>query len=185
MKMPNWGLVAGLLLCLANGCGPALPASQVAQAPAAATVHPATVELAPDFTLAALEGPPITLSDLRGRWVLVNFWATWCVPCRQEMPYLAALAETHRDTLTVLAVNMREQPEEVAAFAAELEIDLPILLAPDNQTLLAYGVRGLPMSFLVAPDGVLAQRIAGPVQPSGLDIPSTVTPKQVGARKPA
>jgi thiol-disulfide isomerase/thioredoxin len=109
------------------------------------------------------------LSALRGRWVLVNFWATWCLPCREEMPLLAAAAQEHADTLTVLAVNMREQPEEVAAFLAELGVSLPVLLDPDDATLLAYQVRGLPVSYLVAPDGAIARRILGPVQPGDLE----------------
>lgn len=167
-------LAAGLLAGAASSCAAPLPDKSAPGAAVAAL--PTAAELAPDFTLATLDGGTLTLSSLRGRWVLVNFWATWCAPCRQEMPYLAALAEAHRDTLTVLAVNMREERAEVAAFTAGLGIDLPILLDPDDSTLLAYGVRGLPMSFLVAPDGSLAQRIPGPVQPGDLDLAGTFAP---------
>jgi thiol-disulfide isomerase/thioredoxin len=121
--------------------------------------------MAPDFTLETVDGDSITLSALRGRWVLINFWATWCAPCRDEMPYLAALAETQSDTLTVLPINMRERLDQVRMFVGELGIRLPILVDPDDATLLAYGVRGLPVSFLIAPDGTIARRIVGPVQP--------------------
>jgi thiol-disulfide isomerase/thioredoxin len=176
------GLLAGLLIWSAGGCAAsaavrpaeagsgALPA---ATAPAPAPIAPASApeqpsEIAPDFTLAALDGGSVTLSDLRGRWVLINFWATWCLPCRDEMPLLAAAAEEHGDRLTVLAVNMRERPEPVAAFLTELGLDLPVLLNPDDATLLAYQVRGLPTSYLVAPDGAIARRIMGPVQPGDL-----------------
>jgi thiol-disulfide isomerase/thioredoxin len=120
-------------------------------------------EVAPDFALVTLDGATMRLSELRGRWVLINFWATWCAPCRDEMPYLDRLAATHPDRLTVLGVNMRERATEVAIFADKLNLRLPILLAPDDATLLAYNVRGLPISILVAPEGTIALRIAGPL----------------------
>jgi thiol-disulfide isomerase/thioredoxin len=140
----------------------------------AATALPSAVELAPDFTLGTLDGGTLTLSSLRGRWVLINFWATWCAPCRAEMPYLDTLAADN--LLTVLAINMREQPEEVRVFVAELGIDFPILLNPDDATLLAYGVRGLPTSFLIAPDGTIARRILGPVQAADLTLAGVSIP---------
>lgn len=162
-------LLLSVLLLPASGCAPTTSADRhpPRATTAMATIIPA-IDLAADFTLATLDGGSITLSALRGRWVLINFWATWCIPCRDEMPYLSELAHTEGDTLTVLAINMREGPETVAAFVAELGIDLPVLLAPDDATLLAYGVRGLPMSFLVGPDGALVKRIPGIVQPDDL-----------------
>jgi cytochrome c biogenesis protein CcmG/thiol:disulfide interchange protein DsbE len=165
-----WGPLLCALLLVVGGCAPALPAGEAA--PGAGTASALAPQAAHDFTLTTLDGGSVTLSDLAGRWVLVNFWATWCAPCRDEMPYLASLADAHSDTLTVLAVNMREQPDEVRAFAAELGLRLPILLDPDDATLLAYGVTGLPTSFLIAPDGSLARRIPGPVQPGDLLLPA-------------
>jgi thiol-disulfide isomerase/thioredoxin len=126
---------------------------------------PASVQPAPDFTLTTLDGDRIQLAALRGRWVLVNFWATWCAPCREEMPYLHQLAVEHSDQLTVLAVNMRESEQEIAAFVDELDLELPVLLAPDDATLLAYNVRGLPLSVLIDPSGAVVRRIAGPIAP--------------------
>lgn len=123
------------------------------------------LDAAHDFLLPTLDGATLRLSDLRGRWVLVNFWATWCAPCRDEMPYLDRLATDHADRLTVLAVNMRESEATVRAFVEELDLHLPILLAPDDATLLAYYVRGLPISVLIDPDGMLVRRIVGPVLP--------------------
>lgn len=116
-----------------------------------------------DFALAKLDGGDVRLSDLRGQWVLVNFWATWCAPCREEMPYLARLARAHGGDLAVLAVNMREPSSVVAPFAAELGPELPILLQPDDATLLAYDIRGLPVSVLVDPDGMVVLRTMGPL----------------------
>jgi cytochrome c biogenesis protein CcmG/thiol:disulfide interchange protein DsbE len=87
------------------------------------------------------------------------------------MPYLAELAAAENNRLTVLAVNMRERPEQVRAFLDEVGVQLPILMMPDDATLLAYRVRGLPVSFLVAPDGTIARRIPGPVQPDDIMLP--------------
>ena len=124
----------------------------------------ATQELAPDFTLATSDGKVIQLSALRGRWVLVNFWATWCAPCRDEMPYLDSLATRHANRLTVLAVNIREPRQDVAAFVAELDLQLPVLLAPDDTTLLAYAVRGLPgFVYWSRLTELYALRVVGPV----------------------
>ena len=133
------------------------------------TATPFASEAAPNFTLPQLTGEPLALADLRGRWVLVNFWATWCVPCREEMPYLDRLAAEQAELLAVLAVNMREPESVVSAFAEELGLNLPILLQPDDAMVLAYGVRGLPLSVLVAPDGMLARRIVGPVVPGDVE----------------
>ena len=121
------------------------------------------LDVAHDFMLPKLDGGVVRLSELRGQWVLVNFWATWCAPCRAEMPYLEHLASEHASDLTVLAVNMREPPAVVASFVAELGLDLPILLQPDDATLLAYDVRGLPVSVLIDPDGMVALRAVGPL----------------------
>lgn len=121
------------------------------------------LEPARDFELPMMDGGTVRLSDLRGRWVLVNFWATWCAPCREEMPYLEHLASEHADTLTVLTVNMREPPAVIVPFALEIGLDQPILLRPDDATLLAYDVRGLPVSVLIDPDGMVAMRAMGPL----------------------
>jgi thiol-disulfide isomerase/thioredoxin len=133
--------------------------------------EPAAAELAEplepahDFALSTLDGDTVRLSNLRGRWVLINFWATWCAPCRDEMPYLDRLAADHANQLSVLAVNMRESKTTVRAFVEEFDLHLPILVAPDDATLLAYYVRGLPVSVLIDPDGMVTQRIVGPIQP--------------------
>ncbi len=121
------------------------------------------LEPASDFYLPMTDGATVRLPDLRGQWVLVNFWATWCAPCREEMPYLTHLASEHAGDLTVLAVNMREPPGVITPFVVELGLDLPILLQPDDATLLAYDVRGLPVSVLIDPDGMAALRAVGPL----------------------
>jgi thiol-disulfide isomerase/thioredoxin len=148
-----------LAFLLLAGCGPT--DQQSASAPAAATPTP---ELARDFTLTTLDGESVSLSDYRGQWVLLNFWATWCSPCVEEMPYLSRLA-AERD-LVVLGINFKEDAASVAQFVAEKGIDFPILLEPDDITLLYYGVRGLPRTFLIAPDGALAHTAIGALRPA-------------------
>lgn len=147
-------LLVWLLIGLLGACSP------VPQTPT-----PAPDPLAPDFQLTALTGDSIALHALRGHWVIINFWATWCIPCREEMPYLQRLADQYGDKVKVLGVNMREQPAEIEAFVTPAHVRYPILLQPDDATLLAYGVRKLPLTVVVAPDGCIARQQFGPLQP--------------------
>lgn len=124
---------------------------------------PPSTEVAPTFTLATLDGAELSLAELRGRWVLVNFWATWCLPCREEMAYLQRLAQEDPDEVIVVGVNMRESPEVVQDFVAKTGVSFPILLNPDDATLLSYDVRGLPLTAVIAPDGSLWEQIVGPL----------------------
>ena len=128
-----------------------------------------TSEPAQEFALPALDGGEVRLSSLRGQWVLVNFWATWCAPCREEMPYLDRLSMQYAGRLAVLAVNMRERAQTVAEFAEAYDLHLPVLLEPDDATLLAYDVRGLPTSYLIDPEGNIVSRRAGPITPEWLE----------------
>ncbi len=149
-------VLLALLVCLA-ACATQSPTLSGRSAPAPTNLP------AYDFMLAALDGRTIRLSDYRGRSVLVNFWATWCVPCREEMPLLERSMREFGPGLAVLGVNMRETPDEVRRFAAQYGITFPLLLNPDDATLLAYLVRGLPVTFVIGPDGALLERIDGPM----------------------
>ena len=83
----------------------------------------------PDFTLETVDGKTVSLSDYRGRPVVINFWATWCAPCREEMPLLQETYDAHRDDgLVVIGVNVRETPEKVKRFLAEVGVEFPVLL---------------------------------------------------------
>jgi thiol-disulfide isomerase/thioredoxin len=164
MKRYGWRRLLALLLAMGVGAGCASPAPAGVPGASPATSTP---ELARDFTLTSLAGDPVSLSDYRGQWVLVNFWATWCIPCIEEMPYLERLA-TERE-LVVLGVNFKEGADTVAAFVAEHRLTFPILLAPDEVTLIVYGVRALPRTFMVAPDGTIAYQIAGAIDPETFD----------------
>ena len=125
---------------------------------------PQTGFLAPDFTLTSLDGSAVRLSDLRGKPVLINFWATWCGPCRAEMPHIQAAFETHSDDgLIVLGVNQMESLPSVASFVQEFGLTFPIPLDDDGTASQAYQVRGLPKSFFVDADGVIRDSFTGPM----------------------
>lgn len=119
---------------------------------------------APDFTLQDMDGESHTLSELRGNYVLVNFWATWCPPCRKEMPSMEYLHKKYRDRpFRVLAVNQWEDPDHVFSYMGELAVfpSFPILFDPKSTVSEHYGVRGLPTSFIVDPEGRLVYRAIG------------------------
>jgi thiol-disulfide isomerase/thioredoxin len=143
-----------LLLCAA--CTPAVM-------PSTAVPPTATAYLAPDFSAATLDGGSLALSDLRGRWVVINFWASWCVPCAAEMPVLQRIADEYADTVSVVGVNMREDHAQVSASVAEWGIRYPILLNPTDEAVLAYSVVALPQTLVVAPDGELVWRSFGEI----------------------
>lgn len=119
---------------------------------------------APGFTLKDMDGKPHALRDYRGNWVLINFWATWCPPCRKEMPSLEKLYQRFRDwPFRVLAVDQWEDADLVFSYMGELNVfpEFPILFDPESRVAEAYGVHGLPTSFIVDPQGRIAYRAAG------------------------
>jgi thiol-disulfide isomerase/thioredoxin len=110
---------------------------------------------APDLSLDALDGRHFSLSGLQGKIVLVNFWATWCPPCRSEMPAIQAVYQAHRDELVVLAVNEAEDPEIVKGFVGSYAFGFPILLDRDGSTGRQYQVMALPTSFFIDRAGTI------------------------------
>jgi thiol-disulfide isomerase/thioredoxin len=118
---------------------------------------------APDFTLPTLSGGPLRLSDLTGKVVLVNFWATWCIPCRTEMPAIEALYQRYRGRgLEIVAVNLDTlSTAGVEAFAKEVRVTFPIALDPAWATAKAYRVHGLPTSYLIDRAGHVVVREIG------------------------
>lgn len=119
---------------------------------------------APDFTLSTLKGETLSLDALRGSPVIVNFWATWCVPCRIEMPALQSLYDDYADSgLHVLAINLGEPRAAVVQWAESFELTFDILLDPDGGTAVSYGMRAPPATFVIAPDGRIVRVFYGPV----------------------
>ena len=116
---------------------------------------------APDFLLQTTANEELRLSDLRGQPLVVNFWATWCGPCRAEMPALVRLEAEHAGVARVIGVNQGESAEIITAFADELNIVYPLLLDPGNAVNRQYGVRGLPTTLFIDRDGVIRDQIVG------------------------
>ena len=112
---------------------------------------PSLPDQAPDFTLASLDGEPVALSALHGRTVVLNFWATWCGPCRLEAPQFSSFAEANRD-ITVLGIAADGPASKLRRAREDLGITYPILLG-DPQVLSAYGITTYPTTVVVGPDG--------------------------------
>jgi peroxiredoxin len=127
-------------------------------------------EAAPAFRLAGLNGQTASLSDYRGKTVVLNFWATWCPDCREEMPTLEALQRKfHSDGLEVVAASVDDAGRTaVLPFVARYSPTFTVLLA-DPSTARAYGVRAIPSTFLIGPDGRVIRQYAGALEPSQLE----------------
>jgi peroxiredoxin len=150
------GTIALALLLVAGAWwvvfGAERPASPVGEG------HPA-----PDFTLRQLDGSEIALSSLRGRVVLLNFWATWCKPCEEEMPAMERLhAKLGGPDFELLAVSVDEGDDEVRAFRDRLGLGFTILRDPEKQAATAYQTYRFPESWLIGRDGNVVARYIGP-----------------------
>jgi cytochrome c biogenesis protein CcmG/thiol:disulfide interchange protein DsbE len=142
------------------------PLDSILRANAAAQVG----KPAPAFTLPDPNGVTYTLDDFRGQVVLVNFWATWCEPCREEMPELDQLARDYRDAgLRVLAVNVLEDGPKIREFGEELELDLPLLADRRGEAYKAYNVQALPSTYVIDAEGVIRDVRLGVVTRRYLD----------------
>ena len=109
---------------------------------------------APDFTLKSMAGTNLRLQEQRGQVVLVNFWATWCGPCRQEMPHLNALYDKYRASgFMLLGVNIDDDPRAAAALAAKLGVRFPVLLDTDKKVSKVYDMSAMPATLLIDRDG--------------------------------
>ena len=144
-------LAVVLVVGVAGGAGLLTPALRVG-------------DRAPDFALADLDGEPVRLADYAGRPVLVNFWASWCLPaCAEEFPVLAEALEAHADTgLAVIGIVYRDRSEAARAFGNQLGATWPLAMDPGERVARAYGVFGPPESWLVGPDGIVVSRHIGP-----------------------
>jgi peroxiredoxin len=130
-----------------------LPAASRARAAALVT---GSGEPAPPLALRDLDGREVRLDRFRGRTLVLNFWATWCVPCVKEMPSLQRLRDRlASEGVAVLLVNNRESAARIEPFLAKIDIDLPVVRDPDGSAHRTWGVRGFPTTFVVSP----AQRI--------------------------
>jgi len=121
-----------------------------------------TPGLAPDFTLKTLEGKEITLSQLKGKVVLLDFWATWCGPCRESIPHLIQLYKNYRESGFVLVgMNVdKGDVEVVRRFVKSMDIPYPVVTAPED-VVRSYRVTGIPATFLIDKGGKIREKMAG------------------------
>ncbi len=136
--------------------------------PGAAADTPSTLHavadrpMAPEFALADMDGVLHRLSDYRGQVVIVNFWATWCPPCREEMPSMQRAWEQIRDEdIVILAIDVGEDEDTIFTFTADYPVEFPLLLDLDSRVIQEWPVRGLPTTFIIDPQGRIAYRAIG------------------------
>jgi len=145
-------LVASLFPLTAWGAGGAVP------------------KTAPDFTLKTLDGKSVSLSDYRGKVVFLNFWASWCPPCRQEMPSMERLNEVFgKKDFVILAVNVEKGPDTVRAFLKDYPYTFAVLLDPEATAQEVFGVYRFPESFLIDKSGRIVHKFVGAQDYSRVD----------------
>jgi cytochrome c biogenesis protein CcmG/thiol:disulfide interchange protein DsbE len=119
---------------------------------------------APDFALSPLDGSaPVTLANLRGKPVVLNFWATWCVPCFEEHPVLVGTARRLGDRVRFVGVIYQDSADTVKSFLARQGSSYPTLMDPGGRTAIAYGVFGVPETYFIDPSGKIAAKQVGPL----------------------
>ncbi|MCH7484807.1 MAG: TlpA family protein disulfide reductase [Chloroflexi bacterium] len=139
-----------------------LPAALV---PAGASIKAEEGALAPDFLLEALNGDETRLSDFRGQPVVLNFWATWCAPCRKEMPQFIEAYDVHRDEgLVVVGLNLQESESIIRPFVDDFGINFPVLIDRDGEVGDDYRLLGLPATYFIGRDGVIESLFIGPFE---------------------
>jgi cytochrome c biogenesis protein CcmG/thiol:disulfide interchange protein DsbE len=149
-------IIVGALALIAVAIGLMIVTKDDAPSTAASMTDTARASLAPDFTLAGVEDSKITLSDFRGHYVLLNFWATWCPPCQAEMPELQAYYRDYRTQgFILLGVDVQEDAATVSAFLQKNGFDFPVALDMTGMVHAQYGGSALPLSFLIGPNGEL------------------------------
>lgn len=151
--------VSGLILagCVSSTPTPPAPAPPAPPAPTPAQ-GPEVGKLAPDFKLQSLDGQTVSLGDFRGKPVLLNFWASWCGPCRAEMPFLQEIYEDKEWSgkgLVILTIDIGENPSVVKEFMENYDLSFPVLLDIDQDVALEYNIRAIPTTFFIDKDGII------------------------------
>lgn len=172
-------LLAAVVAALLAGCSqpqPAVPADAGAPdgaAPASAPAQPAvrvTTAAQPALELDTLDGGRYVLAEHRGKWVVVNFWATWCSPCLKEMPELSAM-HALRDNIEVVGLAYEDtSADELRAFLAQRPVTYPVAIADPYAPPADFATpRGLPTTYLIDPDGNVAHHFLGPVTAADIE----------------
>jgi cytochrome c biogenesis protein CcmG/thiol:disulfide interchange protein DsbE len=135
----------------------------------------ARADPAPAFVLPTVTGDALALADYRGQVVLVNFWATWCPPCRAELPDLVSYYHDHADRgFALVGVNEQETAAQVADYLAQNRLDFPVALDMDGRVMQQYGVTGMPSTFLINHEGQIVRMWTGMITRATLE--SAITP---------
>jgi len=151
-------VVAGLYVINRNWIAPVAVRQARASALAAAGPHPA----APDFSLAGIDGGKVSLADYKGKVLMVDFWATWCGPCREEIPQFVELQNRYRDEgLVIIGISKDDDPEPVRRFYQEFRMNYPVAMGTDELDQLYGGVIGLPTTFVIGRDGRIYAKHTG------------------------
>lgn len=117
---------------------------------------------APEFQLKSENGKTHSLKDYRGKLVILNFWASWCPPCRAEMPSMERAWKKIKDqNMVILAVNVGEDADTIFEFTGQYPVTFPLLMDSDSSVIAEYPVRGLPTTFIISPDGIVRHRVIG------------------------
>ena len=124
---------------------------------------------APDFELASLEDEQFVLSENLGKPIVLNFWATWCSPCRFEMPLFERYSKRYNGKLLIVGVNLQQQASEVHTFANELGLSFPIVLDSEGAVNKLYRVQGLPTTYFINSDGLISDVHIGTLSETQLD----------------
>lgn len=127
-------------------------------------------KLAPSFSLQTLEGDPVSLADLEGSPAVLNFWSTWCQPCKIEHPYLVAAAQAYKGRgVAFLGVLYDDEPAAARRFLKEKGFGFPTLTDPTQRVVVDYGVTGVPETFILDASGVVYHKVVGPVAEGQLE----------------
>ena len=129
----------------------------------------------PDLTMTTLDGTTITTEELKGKVVIVNFWATWCLPCRTEIPDLIKLQTQYKDHLVILGVLSEDEPgPKVSQFAVDYKMNYPIVPETPEIAAAFTGIYALPTTFMVGPDGRIMQKHVGQIRPAQIELEARV-----------
>jgi peroxiredoxin len=121
--------------------------------------------LTPEFSVTGTDGKKVSLKDFRGKIVFLNFWASWCEPCREEMPAMERLYQEFKNkNFVVLAVSVKDRKQDAIDFAKELKLSYPVALDPEGQVGVLYGAWGLPTTYIIGPKGEGLARAWGPAE---------------------
>jgi peroxiredoxin len=154
-----------LLICFAPGAAPGWAQSKINFKVIPILQPMKEAAPTPDFSLTDPEGKKISLKDFRGKTIFLNFWATWCEPCREEMPAMEKLYREHKNNnFVVLAINVKDRRQEALAFVKELKLTYPIAFDPNAEVASLYGAWGLPTTYLICPKGEGLARGWGPAE---------------------